>query len=70
MTDDPEFTKEKKSQRESIKKVTDEDDFIRQFEEEMDSFHSDKLISEYELLLDQELVGQEYEPEENCESEI
>ena len=66
VTDDPEFTKEKKSQRESIKKVTDEDDFIRQFEEEMDSFHSDKLISEYELLLDQELVGQEYEPEETA----
>ena len=66
VTVDPEFTKEKKSQRESIKKVTDEDDFIRQFEEEMDSFHSDKLISEYELLLDQELVGQEYEPEETA----
>lgn len=65
VADDPEFTKEKKNQREFTKKVTDEDEFIRQFEEEMDSFHSDKLISEYELLLDQELVNQEYETEES-----
>lgn len=65
VADDPELTKEKKNQREFTKKVTDEDEFIRQFEEEMDSFHSDKLISEYELLLDQELVNQEYESEES-----
>ena len=65
VADDPELTKEKKNQREFTKKVTDEDEFIRQFEEEMDSFHSDKLISEYELLLDQELVNQEYETEES-----
>ena len=65
VADDPELIKETKSQKENIKKATDEEEFIRQFEEEMDSFHSDKLISEYELLLDQELVGQEYEPEES-----
>ena len=34
----------------------DDDDFIRQFENEMDEFNADTLISEFELELDQELV--------------
>lgn len=61
--EDSEISTKKKTRKREKNSKADEDDFIRQFEEEMDSFHSDKLISEYELELDRELIEPEYQEE-------
>jgi len=44
-----------------------EEDFIRQFESEMDEFNSERLISEFEMELDQTIIEPE---EENIDSDF